>query len=174
MTAKQKNSLIIAAIVAGLLSLPMAWLTVQNARLSIPGGFGGTFPSMLGSMSFNVTGFNGSVTFLIKAPIWFIVGVAIAANVLQLLRNSPSVEIPKLAEWITAIVGVIWTTIPILLALGSGRVTPALGWLLGVFCAATPLVCLWLERGAYTPLTPRSGAPHVDLPDSPQDSEPGA
>ena len=174
MTAKQKNSLLIAAIVAGVLSLPMAWLTVQGARLSFPSGFGGTFPPGYGSMSFNVTGFNGNVTFLITAPLWFVVAVSIAANALQLSRNSQSVEIPKLAEWITALVGVIWTTLPILLTLESGHAKPALGWLLGVFCAATPLVCLWLERSTFMPLAPPSGAPHVDLPDSPQDSGPAA
>ena len=150
MTAKQKKTLLISAIVAGVISLPMTWFTIQNAQISFPGGFGGVFPSGFAAMSLNVTGFTGSVTMVIKAPLWFVIGVAIGANILQLLRNSPSVEIPKLAEWITAIVGVVWITLPVLLALGSGRVTPALGWLLGTFCAVTPLVCLWFERGQHT------------------------
>ncbi len=162
MTAKQKKTLLISAIVAGVLSLPMTWFTIQNAQVSFPGGFGGVFPSGFAAMSLNVTGFTGSVTMLIKAPLWFVIGVAIGANVLQLLRNSPSMEIPKLAEWITAIVGVVWITLPVLLALGSGRVTPALGWLLGTFCAVTPLVCLWLERGPHPLTEPISVAPQVE------------
>ncbi len=170
MTDKQKKTLLISAIIAGVVSLPMTWLTVQNARMSFPGGFGGMLPSGFASMSINVTGISGFVTFIIKSPLWFIVLIAIAANVLQLLRNSKSVEIPKLAEWITAIVAVVWTTVPILIALTSGQVTPAVGWLLGVFCAATPLACLWLERSAP--------APAVEMPkafnnsgSAPQDAE---
>ena len=164
MTPKQKKTLLISAILAGVLSIPMTWLSVRQASVSFAGGFGGMMPSGFAAMSMNVTGINGSVNLLFSAPIWFVVFVAIAANVLQLLRNSNSVEIPKLAEWITAIVAVVWTTLPIILVLGSGRITPALGWLLGMYCAITPLACLCLERAAAAPVSPLSASPLAEPP----------
>lgn len=154
MTDKQRKTLLISAIIAGVISLPMTWLTVKNVSM-LPGGFAQMLPGFA-SMSINITGFSGFVNLLIKSPLWFIVLIAIAANVLQLMRNSKSVEIPKLAEWITAIVAVVWTTFPILIAVINGQVTPAVGWLLGVFCAATPLACLWLERNVPAPVVEMS------------------
>ncbi len=139
MNAKQKNSLLVAAIVSGLLSLPMTWLTIRNAQVS--GGFGDLF-APFGGMSINVTALSGSITLLVKVPIWFVVCVSIAASAVQLMRGSDAFAIPKFVEWGLAVLGVVWTTIPLLLALGGGNATLAMGWILGLFCAVVPLLCL--------------------------------
>lgn len=138
MNVKQKNSLLLAAIVSGLLSLPMTWLTIRNAQVF--GELGSMF-SQFGGMSINVTALNGSVTLLVKVPIWFVVCISIAASAVQLLRGSDLFAIPKGAEWGLAILGTIWTTVPLFLSFG-GNATVAVGWLLGLFCAVVPLICL--------------------------------
>lgn len=107
MNAKQKNSLLAAAIVAGLLSLPMNWLTIRGAQ--VEGGFGMFFP---GNLTVDVTGLSGYVTFLFKTPLWFIVCVAISAGVLQLMRYTQAFAVPKFAEWAVAVVGLVWITVP--------------------------------------------------------------
>jgi hypothetical protein len=140
MNAKQKNSLLAAGILSGFLSLPMTWLTVHNPQMD--GEAGRLFGSAFSGMSFPVTALNGNVTFLINTPLWFIVGVAIVAGAIQLMRYSQMFAIPKLAEWVTAVVGVLWINIPIIVPLFSDKATLGIGWLLGAFCAATPLVCL--------------------------------
>lgn len=120
-------------------------MTIQDAQ--IQGDLGAMFNS-LGGMTLNVTGLNGHLTFLVKTPIWFIVCVAIAANILQLMSGSPSFAIPKIAQWATAIVATLWIALAVLLAIGSGKATLGIGALLGLASAVIPVVCLFL--------TPRS------------------
>ncbi|TWU34529.1 hypothetical protein Q31b_54830 [Novipirellula aureliae] len=144
MNAKQKNTILAAGIVSGLVSLPMTWMTIRNAEMQIEGGFGNLFNSAFQGMTFDVTGLNGHVTLLFKTPLWFVVAVAIAANVLQLMRSSDAFAIPKIALWIVAIGAAIWITTPIGLALSSGKATLGIGWFLGLACASAPLVCLFM------------------------------
>ena len=89
-----------------------------------------------------MTGLNGKLTLLVETPLWFVVGVAVVAGVLQLMRYSQMFAIPKFAEWATAIVGAAWTGIPMIMMLFSGQVTVGIGWPLGMLCAAVPLLCL--------------------------------
>ena len=146
MNPKQKNTLLAAGILSGLISLPMTWMTIRNAEMQIEGGFGNLFNSAFQGMTFDVTGLNGHVTMLFKTPLWFVIGVAIAANVIQLMRSSNAFAIPRIALWIVAVVAAVWITIPIVLALSSGKATLGIGWFLGLFCAAAPLVCLFVPE----------------------------
>ncbi len=140
MNLKQKNTLLAAGIISGLLSLPMTWMTIRNAEVQIEGGFGSLFNSAFQGMTFDVTGLNGHVTMLFKTPLWFVIGVAIAANVIQIMRSSNAFAIPKIALWIVAVGSAVWITIPILLALSSGKATLGIGWFLGVFRRLTNLM----------------------------------
>ncbi len=144
MDPRVKNTIRAMGIVAGLASLPMTWMTLHNAQLH---GFGGAF----GGMTLNVTAFNGSLTFPIKAPLWALVVAAVAANGLQFMANSRTFAIPKALEWAVAIFALAWLLIPMCVALSSGRITVGLGWILGVVCAFTPLVCLLLPTNASRP-----------------------
>src|SRR5262245_37985838 len=136
MNEKQKNTLLAAGIVSGVVSLPMTWMTIHNAEMQMGGGLGNLFNSAFPGMTFDLTALNGHVTMLVKTPLWFVVGVAIAANVMQLMRSSAMFAISRTALWIVAIVAALWITIPILLALSSGKATLGIGWLLGLFSAA--------------------------------------
>jgi len=169
MDAKQERNALVAAIIAGVLSLPTTWITIHNAQPifnfgSPMNGFGGMFHSPFGGMNFDLTAFNGSVTFLIKTPLWFVVLVAISASVLQLMRRSNSFAIPPFALWSTALVGVIWTALPIGGIVLSGKASPGVGWLLGLASAVTPLVCLILSKQDFR----TSSIPHQsETPESP-------
>jgi len=143
MNPKQKNTLLAAGIVSGLMSLPMTWMTIPTAEMQIEGG-GDLFNSAFQGMTFDITGLNGHVTLLLKTPLWFVVGIAIALNVLQLMRSSDAFAIPKSALWIVAIGAAIWITIPMIMVLSSGEATLGIGWFLGLCCAAAPLVCLFV------------------------------
>jgi hypothetical protein len=142
MSPKQKNTALVAAIVSGLFSLPLTWMTLRNAQMQIGGGIGDLISSTFPGFAFDVTGLNGHVTLLLKTPLWFIVCIAISASVLQLMRPSQTFAIPRLAMWGTAIVGVVWTTVPVTIVLVTGKASVGIGWLLGLFCAFVPLVCL--------------------------------
>jgi hypothetical protein len=148
MNPKQKNTLLAAGIVSGVVSLPMTWMTIRNAEMQIEGGFGNLFNSAFQGMTFDVTGLNGHVTMLFKTPLWFVIGLAIAANAIQLMRSSNVFAIPRIALWIVGVVAAIWITIPIILALSSGKATLGIGWFLGLFCASAPLICLFVPDTA--------------------------
>jgi hypothetical protein len=151
MDAKQRNTALVAAIIAGVLSLPMTWMTIHNAQATLNGPFPGgaaIFGSMFGPMTLDVSGLNGSVTLLVKAPLWFVICVAISSSVMQLMANSKAFAIPPIAAWGTAVLGVVWMSVPIALALFTGRITPGIGWLLGLLCAITPLACLMMTQSA--------------------------
>lgn len=141
MTRLPRNFLLMGAIGAGLLSLPMKWMTIQNAQ--IQGGFGGLFNS-LGGMTVNVTGLNGSVTVLVETPLWFIVCIAIIANGLQLLDGSKSLVIPRIAQLATALIAFAWIGLALVIGIFSAKATLAIGALLGLASAAIPLVCLFM------------------------------
>ncbi len=141
MTQPQKNTALAAAIVAALLSLPLTWMTIQNAQ--IQGGFGNMFNSF-GGMTINVTALNGHVTLLFKTPIWFIVCIAIVANVLQLMAGSKSFAIPKFAQWATAIIATAWIGLTVILAISSGKATLGIGAMLGLLSAVIPIICLFM------------------------------
>jgi hypothetical protein len=146
MKQQYKNSLLALAIVVGLLSLPMTWMTIRGAQ--IQGGFGEMFNSVFGNMTFDVTGLSGHVTFLVETPIWFIILVTIAASVVQLMRGSKTFAIPSVVEWGLACVAVAWVGLALVLALFSDQVSLGMGALLGLFAAATPFVMLCLPTAA--------------------------
>lgn len=94
MDTKQQNTLLVGAVLAGLLSLPMTWLTIHNVQPSFGNGLGGLFSSEFPRMSLDVNGLNGHLTLLIKSPIWFVVAIAIGASVLQLMKHSKAFADP--------------------------------------------------------------------------------
>lgn len=166
MNTKQKNTALVAAILAGLLSLPLTWLTIRNAEISFNGPMAGMFNSAMMGMTLSVTGFSGRVTFLFTTPIWLLVVISIGASVLQLMRHSKAFEIPKVAEWITAVIGVVWMSIPVFLAMTSGKVGIGVGWLLGMACAIVPLYFLIFEQqGMASTIDTASSVPDQGPPD---------
>lgn len=140
MTQPQKNTALAIAIVAGLLSLPMTWMTIRG--VTMPGLPGSMFQSAFGDMTVHVTGLNGSVTFLFTTPVWFIICISIAASVLQLMHHSSMFAIPRFVEWATAIAAVGWVLIAVLVAFFSEKASPGIGCLLGLTSAVIPVVCL--------------------------------
>ena len=157
-----QNGLLIAAIVAGILSLPSTWMTIRNANIRITPNFGGQLitpdadfanliiPSVTNT-SFDVTGFNGHVTLLAKFPIWLIVGIAIAGCLFQIAGKFDAFAFPRMLLWLIAISALVLTVLPLVVALGSGRASPGIGWFFGLACAVTPVVVLWSTRISTTP-----------------------
>ncbi len=66
-----------------------------------------------------------------QTPIWFIIVLATAANVLQLMSGSRIFAVPRFLEWITATVAVAWIGLVIIPSLSAGRGTPGIGGYLG-------------------------------------------
>lgn len=159
MTRQQRNTALAAAILAGVLSLPLTWMTIRGAQVQSP--LGDMFNSAFGPMTVSITGLNGHVTFLAKTPIWLIVGVAIAASVLQLMRHSAAFAIPRAAEWLSAILAVAWVSIVIVLALLSDTASIGVGSLLGLLSAVIPLACLIVPTSARTASSESSANPPV-------------
>jgi len=149
-----QNGLLAAAIVAGLLSLPTTWMTIRNTNIRITPNFGGQLltpdtdfsnlivPSV-SKTTFDVTGLNGHVTLLTKFPIWLIVGLAVTACLFLIADNAPAISFPRILLWCVSLVSLGLTLLPLVIALGSGRASPGIGWLLGLACAVAPVVVLW-------------------------------
>ncbi len=97
MNQQTKNTMLVVAILAGLLSLPTTWMTIRNAQFQ--GGMGEMFNTAFNNMTIDVTGLNGHVTFLVKTPIWLIVVLAIAASAMQLMQASQAFAVPQLLVW---------------------------------------------------------------------------
>lgn len=160
MDTKQQNTLLVGAVLAGLLSLPMTWLTIHNVQPSFGNGLGGLFGSEFPRMSLDVNGLNGHLTLLIKSPIWFVVAIAIGASVLQLMKHSKAFAIPSIVEWIAALVGVIWTAAPVIPMALTGKATLGIGWVLAFASAVIPLVCLCVPTRKEAPLHIDAGVDH--------------
>lgn len=141
MTQQAKNSLLAAAILAGLLSLPATWMTITASQLRGPAG---GLLSVFDGLRVNVTGLNGSLTLLIAMPIWLIVGIAIGSSALQLAKDSKTFAVPPALQWGTAIVAVAWIIVPLTIGMLSKGASPGIGALLGLFAAGAPLVTLRL------------------------------
>lgn len=139
MTQPQKNTALLAAIVMGVLSIPMTWMTVPASQMQ--GGFGDVMNSF-GPMSLDITGLNGHVTFIIKTPLWFPVGMAVAASILQLMSPSDSFAIPTALERILAVFALSWISLAIVLVVFSAKATLGIGALLGLASAVISVVCL--------------------------------
>lgn len=166
MTIPQQNSLLVAAIAAGLLSLPMPWFKTTLLSFSIQIGPGQT-PAQ--RPHFNpplVTGLTGNVEFLLTTPLWFVVALSIAACIMQFMVRSSVFEIPRWVIWLTPLLGIGGAILPLWPTRSYERVTPELGWWLGMFCACTPLACLLWTRsaGAVRSVPTNPAAPSIQLP----------
>ncbi len=138
MKQPQKNAAALFAILAGLVSIPLTWMTVYGAQLT--GGPGNLKTIPIDKLY--VTGVNGSITFLFPTPIWIIIGIAIVSNLLQLVHYSRQLVLLRLVEWLTALFGVVWIGLGICVALFSDKTTLGVGSLLGFFCAGVALLCV--------------------------------
>ena len=125
-------------------------MTIRGA--TIQGGIGDVFNFALADMTFNVTGLKGYVTLLFRIPFWFMIGMAIAANLLQIMQHSRVFAIPRFADWLAACVAVALIALTIILAVSSGEATLGIGSLLGFVSAVIPVLCLAI------PSTPEQAA----------------
>lgn len=168
MTTPQRNSLLVFAIVAGLLSLPMSWFTTTTLQPSFRRA--GVDPPSISQSLVRlppVTGVSGSVVFFLETPLWFVVAVSITASVMQLMTLSLAFEIPRSIAWITPLVGIIGTILPIFPSDSSGQTSIHLGWLLAIFCACAPLACLVLTRiPSSTAPPPKPRGSDIELPNA--------
>jgi hypothetical protein len=144
MNVKRKNTVRATAIGEGLISLLMAWFSVLKV---LEFGFGNGF-------NMDAYAWNSHVTLFIKMPVWFIVMLSIAANVLQYMSYSRNFEVSKAVEWGVAGFAALCMSLPFYSSIASSReFTVGLGWMLGMYCAIVPLICLF-ARPAEAPTPP--------------------
>ncbi len=96
----KNNSMVlgVGAAIALLVSLPLEWMTIHNAAMLFNGGFpdvAGLQGSPMGGMSVAVNGFNGSITLLLKLPIWLIVLFGVTGVLLAILNSQRVTSLPK-------------------------------------------------------------------------------
>ena len=157
MKTATQNGLLAAAIVAGLLSLPTVWMTLSNTSIQFTPNVGGQIltrntdfsnviiPNVMNTR-FEVTGLNGHIRFLVKVPIWLVVVLGMVSCLFLILNNLPMLSFPRGLLWCICVVSFVYTTLPVLIGLTSGRVAPGIGWFLGLFCSAVPFIVLWSPR----------------------------
>ncbi len=130
MTKNNSNALGIAAMVVLILSLPLEWMTLHNARMQFNGGLqglGNMMPSSMGTMTIKLTGINGHITFLAKLPIWLIVVVGLTGVLLAFLNSLRVISIPKLAALVPLSLSALYVIVALLITIGSSEATAGVG-----------------------------------------------
>ena len=159
MTGPQKNTLLASAVLAGLISLPMTWMTFSNASISSPVlnmPNGAEISFNMPSLQLNANGLNGSVRLLFQTPFWFVMATAILAALLQLARSTELFEVPKWAAWVAAGLATAWISVTWLTGLFSSKASVGIGLLPATYAAVVPLVTLFLKP--ESPPTPPADA----------------
>ncbi len=128
----KNNSIImgIGAMLALVISLPLEWMTIHNARMQFSGGvqgFGEMMSSSLGTMTLKVTGINGHITFLAKLPIWLIVVVGLIGVLLALLNCLRATSLPRLVPLIPLSLSAVYVVVALLITIGSSEATVGVG-----------------------------------------------
>lgn len=163
---KNNNRAILAAVAAAMLlcSLPLTWMTIQNAQIEFSGtpfGSGGPFgnggptlqmPGFPG-MQLAVTGTNGSMTLGAKLPIWLLVVAAVGAILVAMLNELNVASVP--AAVLLVVLGVVGLFFGAgLLAVFSGEASLGIGYLLAVagLVIGTTLVITQIGQATQTPV----------------------
>jgi hypothetical protein len=146
----KNNSIImgIGALLALVLSLPLEWMTIHNAKMQFSGGlqgFGEMMSSSFGTMTLEVTGINGHITFLIKLPIWLIVVIGLIGVILALLNCLRATSLPKLVPLVPLSLSALYVVVALFITIGSSEAT--LG--VGIFVALVGLVLGYIHALTY-------------------------
>ncbi len=128
-----KNNAIIlgvGAMLALVISLPLEWMTIHNARMQFSGGFqgfGGMMSSSFGPMTVKVTGINGHITFLATLPIWLIVVVGLIGILLAFLNCLRVTSLPKFTALVPLSLSTLYVVVAFLITIGSSEATVGAG-----------------------------------------------
>lgn len=140
MCSKLHNLLLLAGIASGVLALPMTWVTYDPAISSGPGFFSDWWTSTFSNGPVAITGLNGRFHLPVGgAQLWFIISLAIGANVLQLLNNLKAIVVSRFIVRRFAVTGFIMVAFPVLMVLVDQTDARGIGWLLAAICASIPV-----------------------------------
>ncbi len=145
MNTKQRNTFLASAIASGLFSLPATWMHFRNFESRV-GAIGEQRSTVLRGVSHSVTGVDGDVSFLFTVPIWVVVCIAIGASLLHFMRESDRFAVSMWAIWATGSFAIAWMVVPLAVSLTPDHTILGIGTLLGIYCAAVPLICAILSR----------------------------
>ncbi len=127
--------LIIGAMLVLVISLPLEWMSIQNASANFSGPFqelGNRMTQTLGKVSMSVTGLNGHVTFLFKMPIWLIVVIGLIGALLSMLNTLKVTSMPQPVPLILLGFSILYMIIALLIAIGSGNASVGIGVFVGL------------------------------------------
>ena len=147
MDPKQKNTVLLGALIAGVLAFFLPWVTFKLDSTEVSGF--ARVALMFGGGEATLSAFNGTVHFLgVTAPLWFILSLALVANLLPLLNHTQHFAIPRSLEGILAFLALIWVASVVVLGLlkGSEGVKIELGWVLAMVCASSSVYCFLRAR----------------------------
>jgi len=145
---RKRNSAVLCGVVAALLSLPLRWMTLRDAQVTVRGdGFPREFAAGFGSLmpaTIELSGMNGHL-FEGALPFWGLALLVVLANLLLLVRRSRHLYVPEAVPPVLAL-GVTGLTLVPLLATGSAKATLGPGWVLCFVAILVPLVYLFRQR----------------------------
>ena len=125
----------VGGLLALLVSLPLEWMTIYNAKLQFDGGMQGfdqMMPSPFGAMTASVTGLNGHVTFLIKMPIWLIVTFGLLGLGLALVKNFGYGNFKNFIPLIPLSLSTVYVLLALLVTVTSPDANPQIGLFLAL------------------------------------------
>ena len=158
MTRPQQNTLLACGTAAALLSVPLPWMTVTQSTgelfesIGAPpgfgdgpgfgGGFGGPFGG--GTVTADVSGLSGTISFPVRTPLWLVALTAAAACVVPLLTNTRTFAAPRWLPWTLAGVAAAWVAAVLAVVLTDGRADLGVGTLLAAASVAAAFAALLL------------------------------
>lgn len=151
-SANNQVALSCTAIVLLACSLPMTWLTIQNAEINFSGSpFGNSMPGMnfpgMSGLQVSVNGFNGSIGLGAKVPIWLLVIAACLAVGMGMMNQLQITSVPTLIP--LAVLGIVAVFLIIGLATTfSGEASLGFGMILAMVGLALGAVQLLSQLGS--------------------------
>lgn len=145
MPDQYRNTLLALGIALGLVSIPLTWFVAEAVQEDGFLRFAVDALELAVGEEVNtveVTGRDGQVDYPVTAPLWVLVCIAIAAGVLQLMRNSELFAVPHVIAWIVSIAGCAWIAGTIVTVIRENTAEVAIGAWLGLASAVIPVMCL--------------------------------
>jgi len=125
-----KNNAIITglgAMLALVISLPLEWMTIHNAKVQFSGGFE-RMSSLFGPITVRATGFNCQIPFLAKLPIWLVVVVGLIGVLLAFLNRVGATSLPKFVPLIPLSLSAVCVVVVFLVTVVSSESTVGIGF----------------------------------------------
>jgi hypothetical protein len=139
---QERNNIVLGCLVAVavlLLAIPVQWFTITNSSLQVngPKEVAALLAHDYPGVTFNVTGVNGNISFLVQLPIWLLLCISSFGIIVLALNILGFIAVPRLVPTLCLVIPGIYYLIPFFnlgsrVSIGAGPVMALLATILGL------------------------------------------